>query len=166
MRFYLDTEFNGFGGELISLALVSEWVQVPMAQEGHKMCHEFYAARKITKPHVEWVKEHVLPVLRTHIMSPVTFKYEFQKFIQNFPECEVICDWHTDAILFYEMLSGHDYASSLDFPCTTRVLRTPKGFPVSALPHNALEDARALREWHESVGVGFAADYSTADAGA
>lgn len=24
MKFYLDTEFNGFGGELISLALVSE----------------------------------------------------------------------------------------------------------------------------------------------
>ena len=52
MRYFLDTEFNGFGGALISLALVPEAEGAP----------PFYAALDCPEP-TEWVAAHVLPVL-------------------------------------------------------------------------------------------------------
>ena len=51
MRYFLDVEFNGFGGPLISLALVPE---DPDAAP-------FYEALPCPKPDV-WVAAHVLPV--------------------------------------------------------------------------------------------------------
>jgi hypothetical protein len=150
VRFFLDTEVNGFRGELISLALVSEWQPVPTAP-GEKFAHEFYAARHIKSPCNDWVREHVLPVLRTTMRPPVGFKAAFQDFVVRYPDCEVICDWHTDAEYFCELLAGHDYGSSLDFPCTVRILKTPKeGGPTSVTPHNALDDARGLRDWYQA----------------
>lgn len=149
MRFYLDTEFNGQRGELISLALVSEWST--MAATGQKFEHYFYAAQRIKSQPTEWVREHVIPVLRTPILSRARFRDEFQSFVKSFAESEFICDWHADAEHFCQMLSGRDYQTSLDFPCAIRILKTPSGVPVSKLPHNALEDARALRDWHQAL---------------
>ena len=51
MRYFLDTEYNGIGGELISLALVPD--------DGD----EFYLTLKTTDPLLEWVERHVLPYL-------------------------------------------------------------------------------------------------------
>jgi hypothetical protein len=48
MNYFLGTEFNGFGGALISLALVRE--------DGA----EFYAATACANPR-SWVKENVIP---------------------------------------------------------------------------------------------------------
>jgi len=150
VRFYLDTEFNGHRGELISLALVSEWS--PVAMTSQKFSHEFYAARHIKSVPNDWVKEHVMPVLRTPVLTPTMFKAKVQEFIVRFPESEIICDWHADAEHFASLLDGHDYGSSLDFPCVIRIIRTPKeGGPRSETPHNALEDARGLRDWYESL---------------
>jgi len=53
MRYFLDTEFNGFGGALISLALVPEigdqdfYVSLPLPAEIHP-----------------WVEKNVIPYLR------------------------------------------------------------------------------------------------------
>lgn len=149
-RLYLDTEFNGHGGALISLALVSP--------EGH----EFYEAVDITTypdylwgdgPHrfrIEpWVAENVVPVLDKPGLHWPLFKLAFHQFIQQFDNPEVICDWNADAAHFLSLLSGVDYMSSLDFACRVIVLRTPNpGGPSSARPHNALADARGLMTWH------------------
>lgn len=152
MRFYLDTEFNGHRGELISLALVSEPMQIPMAQPGQVQHIEFYQARHIKSTPNDWVREHVIPVLRTPLLPPARFKQHFHDFIVKYPHCEVICDWHADAEYFCSLLDGHDYGSSLDLPCVVRIIKTPsEGGPVSATPHNALEDARALCEWYEAL---------------
>jgi hypothetical protein len=54
MRYFIDVEFNGFGGPLISLALAPEDPEaVP-----------FYEALLCDQPEA-WVAEHVMPVLRT-----------------------------------------------------------------------------------------------------
>ena len=52
MRYFLDTEFNGFGGELISIALVPEYGD-----------QEFYAVLPLPAYLHPWVERHVIPYL-------------------------------------------------------------------------------------------------------
>ena len=52
MRYFLDTEYNGFGGELLSLALVPE--------DGSE---EFYVTLECSAPVDSWVERHVIPFL-------------------------------------------------------------------------------------------------------
>lgn len=153
MRLYLDTEFNGFGGALISLALISE----PQPQHsmmrhlGDTTNHQFYSAVLCPGPINSWVAEHVMPVLGATPLMPKLFKQEFHNFISRFKNPEIICDWHADAEHFCRLLAGEDYGSSLDFPCQITILNTPSNAIVSAIPHNALEDARALMLWHTAL---------------
>lgn len=139
MKFYLDTEFNSFGGDLISLALVGDGI-------------EFYAARQFIGPPHPWVKEHVLPVLGIAPLTPQEFVHSFQYFIKHFDGCEVVCDWFEDAAHFLNLLRGKEYGSSLKLACTINLIRTPdwSTADASAIPHNALADARALKAWYES----------------
>ena len=51
MRYFLDTEFNGFGGALLSLALVPEDGQ------------EFYVTLECDDPVFPWVERNVVPYL-------------------------------------------------------------------------------------------------------
>ena len=53
MRYFLDVEFNGFGGDLISLALVPE----------DHTTEPFYEALPCADA-VPWVAGHVIPVLQ------------------------------------------------------------------------------------------------------
>lgn len=139
MRLYIDTEFNGHGGELISMAVVSAYG------------HSWYYAKRLLGPPNPWVAEHVLPKIdeASYIHSAV-FRMDFQRWIKDFDNPEVICDWHADAEHFCKMLEGPSYDTSLDFPCSITILKTPPGQPVSANPHNALADAIALRDWHNA----------------
>ncbi len=138
---YLDTEYNGFGGELISLAMVSP--------EGHK----FYQAKTIRSGILSnhWVNKNVIPVLGIPQLPPIMFKHRFQEFIKDFDSPKIICDWHEDAIHFCSLLSGPDYGSSLDFACEIMILKTPPNAYVSKIPHNALADAEALMVWHTAT---------------
>lgn len=148
MRLYLDTEFNGHGGELISMALVSELHPPHPMVGGDWRSAEFYSATLFKGPVDPWVAEHVLPVQDCAPHMPAVFRAEFHAFVKRYDNPEIICDWHADAAHFCRMLEGPDYGSSLDFACRITILKTPPGHPVSLIPHNALEDARALRDWH------------------
>jgi hypothetical protein len=138
---YLDTEFNGHGGELISLGMVSPCGRI------------WYAAKCLDTDggvYDPWVQEHVIPVLGTRLLLPGIFKKAFLDFIEEFDNPTIICDWHADAAHFLSLLEGPDYGSSLDYACNITILKTPpapKG-PVSRTPHNALADAVGLMEWH------------------
>jgi len=50
VRYFLDTEYNGFGGALLSLALVPE--------DGSE---EFYVTLQCDVPIDPWVERHVMP---------------------------------------------------------------------------------------------------------
>lgn len=141
MNLYLDTEFNGFEGELISMALVSE--------DG---VLEWYGAKFIGKAYTQWVRDNVIPVLNIEQDYPHVFKHRFHQFICAFDNLMIICDWHTDAQHFCAQLAGNDYGSSLDFACNITILRTPPNLNLNSVtPHNALSDARALMHWHKSI---------------
>lgn len=132
MRFWLDTEFNDYRGELISLTLVAE--------DGK----EFYCVLPCYEP-TKWVAINVIPKLG----QKVEFKYEaqarLQEFLQNFDSIHVIADWPEDIAHYCQLLitgPGNRLATpKMESFEITSVASTEN----SQIPHNALEDARALK---------------------
>lgn len=135
-RLFLDTEFNGFGGELISMALVSDWGA------------EWYQVRKMTSAPGEWVSENVIPKLDKLPLEGYEFRASFSSFISAFDGCEVIADWPADFEHFCALLSGVGAEAGFSIPleCSMRLIRGGDFTPDN--PHNALSDARALRDWY------------------
>lgn len=139
MRLFLDTEFNGAGGELISMALVSE--------EGHS----WYEVLPEPRVWNAWVFEHVFPCLLKTPVDRVYFVDSLGLFLRHFQDIEIIADWPAD----FEHLSSAlaEYGARHDFsmPFEYR-MRFVKGSPdiKPEVPHNALSDARALRDWYLS----------------
>jgi hypothetical protein len=138
MKLFLDTEFNGFGGQLISIALAPEGNGSPF--------YEVLPLPEVVNP---WVKENVVPFLEKPWRSRDLVRRYFHQYLKQFRAPEIVCDWHADAEHFCALLAGDDYGSSLDFECTIRILKTPPGQPPKAkVPHNALYDAIAFRDWY------------------
>ena len=143
MRYYLDTEFNGFGGALISLALVPE--------DGE----EFYATLgQVEAPH-PWVDQHVIPYL-DHVpvglvsprMSRLSAATAVAAYLAHDPAPEIVADWPDDLAHFNQLLLVGP-GRMVEVPHLTFRLVTLPGFSTaenSAVPHNALHDARALRD--------------------
>jgi len=141
MKLYLDTEFNGHGGALISMALTT----------AKPLAHEWYGWYVPWFEVTPWVADNVLPHLKRHrpvpFEGPVSMRLSFFQFIKKFHNPEIVCDWHADLVHFCNMLCGPTYEASLDYPFCATVLKTPPGGVGSLVPHNALEDARALARW-------------------
>jgi hypothetical protein len=140
MRYFLDTEFNEFGGDLISLAMVSE--------DGAR---ELYAATECDRPGA-WVKENVIPIVDCSGASPLWIEPdEFGKLIAWFLDGDevptMIADWPDDIRYFCQaIISGPGEMVSIP-RLAFQVLRVdsyPTELP-GAVQHNALWDARALR---------------------
>lgn len=136
--FYLDTEFNGFGGKLISLALVSP--------DGD----EWYECMESADSYDEWVAQNVIPKLGKAPISKAEFGSSLRAFVSVFYRPTIFCDWHTDLIHFFACLEGDRFTESVPFEGTANVIQTPEGQPRSDNPHNALSDAYALMEWHRA----------------
>lgn len=137
MRLFLDTEFNGFGGKLISMALVPE----------NDSQREFYKELEITDKLSPWVKENVSPHL---ILVPSTynqFQQALAQYLWEVGDCTIIADWPDDIRYFCEsLITGpgmcltmlHNIKFELDFGIEYE----------SKVPHNALHDARAIKEFY------------------
>lgn len=135
MRYFLDTEFNGFGGALIALALVPEDAERP----------SFYEVLGCSDP-TPWVAEHVLPVLGRAPVDPAELSQRLADYLGNDPWPVLIADWPEDiAHAARAMIAAPGHRVALD-----RVgfeLCDAFGFDSAAseVPHNALHDAAALR---------------------
>jgi hypothetical protein len=135
MFLYLDTEFNGFGGELISLALVPADRDLP----------EFYAVRRIPEDVHPWVREHVLPALNESAIGAGAFQNAFWDYLLGLPPFMVIADWPEDIAHFCQQICAE---GGRHLPITP-FFHLVRSEPLSPeIPHNALSDARALRDWH------------------
>lgn len=145
MRYFLDTEFNSFGGALISLALVPE--------HGDE---EFYALLALPDPLHPWVERHVIPYLKsvppgidTRTLTRREAAAEIAHYLQHDNDPVIVADWPDDIGYFCHLLvtEAGDMAptGSLRF----EFVSSP-GFSTAAtskVPHNALHDARALRDF-------------------
>jgi hypothetical protein len=135
LRIFLDAEFNGFGGELISIALVCEDGQ------------EWYEVVEIpAEPH-PFVAQHVLPVLGKEPIGRDRFAQSLAAFLASVPEPVIIADWPDDIRCLCDGLG--QFGSGMRFRLGCTLVLLPQQ-PLCALQtvHNALLDARALRLWH------------------
>ena len=145
MRYFLDCEYNGFGGALLSLALVPE--------DGSE---EFYATLACDAAMDAWVERHVVPYLDTvptGLVSPRLSQEQaamaVAAWIGEDPEPEIVVDWPEDIAYFCRLLTIGPGRMVPVPPITFRLV--PMGnFSTaanSAVPHNALHDARSLRDY-------------------
>lgn len=133
MRFWIDTEFNEFKGALISMAIVgedgSEWYEVLPCE--------------CPKP---WVAAHVMPILQKAPIDKNEFQRKLQAFFAKYAAVHLVADWPEDIQHFCDVLiTSPGYR--LNTPSLTMEIRRDLD-AVSDLPHNALEDARAIRRLH------------------
>ena len=138
LRYYLDAEFNGFGGQLISLALVPHDADAP----------PFYEALPCHQP-VQWVVQHVLPVLRRSAIPRDEMIRRLAAYLRDDPEPVVVADWPEDvAHLALLMVTGPGWR--MPSPCfRIELLDLPlfDAEQLSEVPHNARYDAMALRDY-------------------
>ena len=131
-RVYIDTEFNGFNGRLISMALVAE--------DGN----EFYEVLECHNP-VEWVAINVMPFLGKAAIDAPLFQTKLQQFLFQYKEIHLIADWPEDIKHFCSALITGP-GNCLNHPPITMEIRRDLSSKDSKVPHNALYDARAIAD--------------------
>ena len=139
MRYYLDTEFNGFNGGLMALALVPADTSKAL----------FYRVVECPGPVDPWVQRHVVPFLNGSPASREVAGAELAAFLRNAGERPtIVADWPTDfEHLLALLINGPGMMHSApDFDMEYRRLAGFNTAAHSRVPHNALEDAIALRD--------------------
>lgn len=146
MRYYLDTEFNSFLGELISLALVPADPSLP----------SFYVVVPWAKPTDPWVAQHVVPHLGAAPVARETAAQMLGLFLRSADASSatkpvVVADWPTDfEHLLALLITGPGQMEAVpEFSMEFRPLPGFNTASTSKTPHNALADAEALRDYCE-----------------
>ena len=132
-RLWIDTEFNSYQGELISIALV----------DGFGL--KFYMAMWCEDPH-PWVAQNVLPVIGVEPAPKVVIQAALECWLAQFEAVHLVADWPEDISHFCQLLITGPGVRLSTPPLTMEVRRDLDA--VSDVPHNALWDARAMRDKH------------------
>ena len=143
MRYFLDTEYNGIGGELLSLALVPD--------DGD----ELYLTLRNSDSLGDWVVRHVVPYLDSvpeQLSCPRLTRsdaaHALERYLRHDEEVVICADWPEDIAQFCNlMVTGP--GDMVDVRHVTFRLAPMTNFSTAAnskVPHNALHDARALRD--------------------
>jgi len=143
LRYFLDTEYNGWGGALLSLALVPD--------DGE----ELYLTLDWSGPLEPWVEQNVLPYLdmvADGLVSPRLSRSDAARLVAHYlagdPDPLIVADWPEDiALLNALLITGPGIMAEV--PALTFQFMPLSGFSTAAnskVPHNALHDARALRD--------------------
>lgn len=136
MHYFIDCEFNEFGGELISLALVPMDARKP----------EFYFEFNITQPFGPWVKENVVPLLDKIALPKQVGQIAFRRYMEGEQYPSIIADHPADIMhlcQFIDMNHGDYIGPSAGWQFT---VMPNLGSVKSLRPHHALYDARAIRD--------------------
>jgi hypothetical protein len=144
MRYFLDTEYDGFGGALLSIALVPE--------DGGEEFYAVIAHDVVTDP---WVERNVVPYfdmvpegLKSPRLSRPAAAEALAHWLSHDPDPEIIADWPEDlAQLSMMLVTGPGRMVPLHgLTLRFQPLHNFSTAANSAVPHNALHDARALRD--------------------
>ena len=143
MRYFLDTEYNGAGGALLSLALVPDGGD------------ELYLTLRSPDPLLDWVERHVVPYLDSvpeQLSCPRLPREDAADALERYlgPDEDpfILADWPEDIAQFCNlMITGP--GDMVELRRVTFRLAPMSNFSTAAnskVPHNALHDARALRD--------------------
>lgn len=149
VKIFIDCEFNEFGGDLISMALV--------ADDGQ----EFYEVLPLEndEKYGSWVYFNVVPYLNKPAIPKVVFQDRLWRFLKQWEEVHIIADWPDDIKYFcMSLIMAPGMAIDTPLKLTMQIDRE-LNTKSSAIPHNALEDARSIRRsWYkrekEMIGYG------------
>jgi hypothetical protein len=127
VRAFIDFEFNGKNGEMLSAAIVTdtgaEWYEVVEHNPADL---------------VPWVMENVVPHFNKAPISRAAFNASFEEFINQFGYVEFLYNAHADR-RYLDSLTA--YVKMPLFRCIRDGFLSAK---QSLTPHNALADARAI----------------------
>lgn len=143
MNIFIDCEFNGFGGDLISMALV--------ADDGE----EFYEVVDLQndRGYETWVLNNVVPILYQDSISPRLFIDKLYQFLAQYESVHIIADWPDDIKYFCQALITGPGRAITTPPITLEIDRRLSA-EKSKILHNALEDAKAIRQHHRLLNDG------------
>ncbi len=144
MRYFIDTEFDGHGGPLLSLAMVRE--------DGASI-----HVRTTDRATDRWVIENVEPLMDEHHadvsieVTPNRVRDQILKHLGQDPHPVIIADSPVDINRFCSAIStGPDGMwASVDYPRMTFEVHNVDCYPTAlpnAVQHNAWWDAMALDE--------------------
>lgn len=136
MKLYIDTEFNSYRGELISMALVDE-----AGEHFYEVLHYPACQPGACDP---WVRANVLPVLNKEPVGLNAFQRQLWGYLSRYDAIHVIADYPTDLQHFCWALETGP-GERIPTPPLTMEIRRDLHTGRSAIPHNALADAQALR---------------------
>lgn len=135
MKMFIDCEFNGMGGQLLSLALVPE----------NEQFETFYREQIIHEPIDAWVQQNVLPKMgmistchRQHLQA------ELMMYLNQYDRIHLVADWPDDIKYFCDLLITGP-GTRIDTPPLTMEIRRDLD-AQSKYPHHALADAEAMRD--------------------
>lgn len=132
MKLFIDCEWNGFRGKLVSMALCAH----------NEQKDEFYEVLYCNSPEL-WVRENVVPVLKKRPVIYAEFVEKLAAFLNKFDRVHIIADWPEDIAYFCNVLITSP-GKRISTPHMTMEIYRING--ESRIPHNALWDARALKE--------------------
>jgi len=135
MRIWIDTEFTSFKGKLMSMALIDETDTYfyEVVEYNESDCHP-------------WVIENVVPNLLKEPISAEQFEHRLWKYLSKYSKLHVIADWPDDIKYFCEVL--HTTPGEMMNVPSIFTMEVCRRLPPhkSVLPHNALEDAIAIKQ--------------------
>jgi hypothetical protein len=136
MRIWIDTEFNEYRGALISMALVAE--------DGR----QWYEVLGCANPG-PWVAANVMPILMKAPIPEKRMKQSLENWLAEYKAVHIVADWPEDIAHFCNFLiTGPGFR--LATPALTMEVRRDLD-AQSAVPHNALADALAMRDVHLKI---------------
>ena len=106
---------------------------------------EWYEVLPCARPG-EWVAEHVMPVLgKAPLYDMEDLSVSLRDWLARFDAVHIVADWPEDIAWFCRALITGP-GQRIPTPCLTMEIRRdlPDTEKCSAVPHNALEDARGL----------------------
>lgn len=142
MKYYLDCEFDGHDGDLISMALVNIYDSI-------------YIKVADCRVYDDWVKENVIPVLDSHLAPKVInvntndVGAVLRAFLPDDVDFEIIADSPVDIYRFCKALSTGPSGlwESTSYRQIKFTVENVDCYPTSlteAVQHNAWWDATAL----------------------
>lgn len=131
MLFFLDGEWNGYKGDLISMALVGQ------------DC-EWYEVLDCPNPD-PWVLDNVIPKLDKEPVTLEQMRASLQQFLCRFLHVGIVADWPEDIARFCELLVTGP-GQRMDTPPLSFFIDRRLNSDASEKPHQALADARAMME--------------------
>ena len=134
VKLFIDTEFNGFGGQILSIALV------PLDKSYPSFYKEFNIAETLNP----WVLENVIPNMNLVPKNKLEVQLDLENYINDLGDCIIIADWPDDIKYFNDLLiTGPGMMLNIHSKLLFEVDRTLEY--TSKVPHHALHDAEGIR---------------------